>query len=358
MANIVLRPDLRTSGGEVNDILLRGKYAGTLTLVYREGVRISGSIQLEKESLSRKDKDSVVEFAQEYVQSLIDALDVSESDVVVTYSEFDHIIATDNNVGTIREFVQNFDGDDLEDIDDDDYDYVEEDSRFDDIDPSGADTVEMEDDADAVYYELVNVGENKNRVEYHVYDKKQEWIAEAFITIYDADIVGEVNWMTYPSDDLVESITDLLVSDFDDDQIETIVLDMNYQGELFETIELAHEDLIDYIDEFDEQLQGADVDEDYSIVLSRDDGDTLTYDIYQQSHGGLPIGNATIDISQKQITGFIDFREPGSSEDREMIATVLMRELDKEKDYDTFSLTMLYQNEPIDELMFESDRVH
>lgn len=352
MANVILRPDLRTAGGEVNDVVLDGRYAGTLTLVYREGDRISGSIQLEEESLSYEDKDDVMEYVQQYVQSMIDALGVVECDVLVTYSKYEHVIATDRNIGQISDFVE----EDWASLD-----YGEE-IEFVDVDPYGEDELEMfdDDEDEGSYFELVIVDESRNRVEYHIYDEGQELLAEVFMSLYGTDVVGYVQWMDEPNDDEIHAVADLIVSDFDEDEIDTFVIDMKFGGEIMETIELTHEDLLnefdtnsdefDMLEEFDE--------EDYTIVMVRDDQDTLTYEIYQQSNGGLPIGTATVDVSSHQITGFIDFREPGNDDDREYIATLLMRELDKEKDYDSFNLTMMYNNKPIDELRFELDQVH
>jgi hypothetical protein len=96
----------------------------------------------------------------------------------------------------------------------------------------------------------------------------------------------------------------------------------------------------------------------YSVILVRDDGDTLTYDLYDQALGGLPIGQATVDVSSRELTGFIDFRDPGSSIDSEFIGSLLMNELDKEKDYESLNLTMLVNNEPVDEILFETETIH
>jgi hypothetical protein len=293
MADIMLRPDLKTAGGEVNDVVMNGRYAGTLTLVYREGDRISGSIQLERDSLSVADKEKVIEFAQNYIQAMMQMDDVTE-----------------------------------------------------------------------VFYELVIVGESRNRVEYHIYDQDQDLVAESLMTIYGNDVVGKVHWMHQPEEDEIEAVSDLIVSDFDENEVDTFVIDMEFDNEIIETIELTHEDLLDYQDTLGDLAQTGYEDEagdiygDYSVILVRDDGDTLTYEIYQQTGGDLPIGTATIDITSKQITGFIDFREPGDDDDREIIATLLMRELDKEKEYDSVNLTMLHNNQPIDELMFEVELVH
>ncbi len=350
MAHVRLRPDLKTSGGEVSDILLNERYAGTLALVYREQDRIAGSVQLERKSLSSRDRKAVISFVQGYVQSMIDALKAEECEVVVTVSPYDHVIATGNNVGTIREFA------DADDIAANPSDHTGS-GAAERAQRTAADAPEIRTRfGKAVYYELVIVGERRNKVEYHVYDQNQEWIAEAMMTLYGPDVSGEVIWKHEPSEEEIEHVTDLIVSDFDENEIDTFAIDMKYDGRRIETIQLTHKDLLNK--GVAAQVSSDSDDNDYSILLTRDDGDALTYEIYQTSYGSLPIGTATIDISRRQLTGFIDFREPGASDDREQIAALLLRELEKEKDYDTFSLTMLYQNEPIDEIVFESEPVH
>jgi hypothetical protein len=387
MAHVMLRPDLKTMGGEVNDILINDKYCGNLVLAYREGHRMSGSVQLDKSTLSPSDKEKVKSYLQSYVQQLIDALRVKECDVIVTYSRYDHIIATDTNVGVIRNFLD--DTEDLlmsgdEDILGDDYN---EDPQYDDYEPD-RDIMEMNHELrmgtkkrahdrvedievlyagnghdDTLYYELVIVGESRNRVEYHVYDKHKNWVAEAFCKIYGPDVFGEVHWTFNPSDEEIDAVTDLLVSDFDSNEIDTFVINMTYEGEIMDTVELTHEELLDE-HELELELEHSHITDDdmesdeYTIVLARDDGDMLTYEIYEQNKGGLPIGTATVDISRRQLSGFIDFRDQKTDEDREYIAMLLMQELDKEKEYETLNLTMLHQNRPIDEILFESEHVH
>ncbi|PYI56481.1 hypothetical protein [Paenibacillus flagellatus] len=360
MAAITIRPDLKTNGGEVTELLLDGRYVGSMTLVYREGGRIAGAVQLERKSLSGERKAAAVRAAHQYVRQLMDALEARDCEVVVTCSEYDHIIASEHQVGVIESFG-------------DDSDYYEplwaedDGSRLDDVDPNDRDSIEMsdldwdDDEYEPFYCELVIVGESRNRVDYHIYDRDQEWLAEATVRIRGADAIGEVEWKYEPSDEEIEAVADLLVSDFDPDDIDSFVFDMKFEGDVMETIELTHEDLVDdeeleaeLADSIDDEEEGRD----YSIVLVRNDGDTLTYDLYEQSQGGLPIGQATVDISTRELTGFIDFRDPDSSEDREWIGSLLMQELDKEKDYRSLNLTMLVNNEPIDEILFETETVH
>jgi hypothetical protein len=359
MSNIMIRPDLRTASGEVNDILLNGRYAGSLTLVYREGQRITGSVQLEKESLKRKDKNKVIDQVEIYVQALIDALDVPECDVLVTYSNYDRLIVTEQNIGEISEFTDQDETENEDNAVDYEYDYVDNETHVEDFDYHDVDEYKLNDkkdkdnDTDAIYYELVIVGESRNTVEYHVYDKNKKWMAEAYMTIYGNDVVGEVNWRFLPSEDEIGHVTDLIVSDFDENEIDSFLIEVKHDGEVIDVEELTHEDYI--TDNGLELPKGID---DYSVVLSRDDADTLTYEIYRQSHGGIPIGTATIDISQRHLTGFIDFKELEDEHNREHIATLLMNELDKEKEYESFNLTILHHNEPIDEILFETDQIH
>ncbi|GIQ71293.1 hypothetical protein DUZ99_08330 [Xylanibacillus composti] len=430
MANIRIRPDLRTACGEICDIVVNGKYAGTLSLVYRERERLSGSIQLDRDSLPYRTKQKVVRHVNEYVQSLMDALQTPECDVIVTYSRYDHVIASEHNVGVIEGFNSEPDFD----VD------VDLDTRFDDVDPNEREMLEMEDadymyemeddddteyyameedeenldalaremnelegwslrdrrrDADreeteedaALFYELVIVKERKHSLDYHIYDWNRKLAAEAEMTIYSSDVAGEVHWKHEPTEEEIEAVTDLIVSDFDDREIDAFVIDMKYRGDSIELIELTHEALLDeeqpvYLSPEDagsrngyrearnaqrhQESRHRDSGfgalrveaEEFSAVLSRDDEDTLTYDIYQQSQGGLPIGTATIDISRRNVSGFIEFRDMGNEDDREKIASVLMREIDKEREFDTFSLTMLYQNEPFEEVLFENEAVH
>lgn len=351
MPSIMLRPDLKTTGGEVSDIMRDGEFVGTLTLVYREADRLSGAVQLEQGSLSASDKQEVLAFMQTYVQNVIDALKVRQCEVLVTYSDYDHIIGTPETLKTpIGEpFLS----------EDEDFEWVDDQSRFDDIDPEGLEEVEMaEDTDDELHYELVIVAENRKGIEYHVYDQESELVAEARVQIYGTDVVGEVDWKFDPFDEEMDMVSELIVADIDEDEVDTIILHMKVDGEIFETIELTHEELLE--DEANE-MDMAENDpsrEDYTVVLARDDGDTLTYEIYQQSYGGLPTGTATVDISHRQLTGFIDFREPGTTDDRELIATLLLEELDKEKEYETVNLSMLYRNKLIDEILFENEQVH
>ncbi|MEF3302595.1 hypothetical protein [Paenibacillus sp. GYB003] len=345
---ITLRPDLKTAGGEVTELLLDGRFVGAMTLVYREGDRLSGSVQLERDSLEGGKKAEAIQAAQQYIEHLVDALGARDCEVIVTCSSYDHIMTAGHQIGVIESFA-----DELADTSEDD-----DESHLDDVDPDGRDSIEMaEDDEDrSPVHELAIVGESRNRIEYHMYGPDREWLAEAFVRIRGADVLAEIDWKFEPADADIEAATRLLVSDFDPDEVDTFHIEMKYDGDTIETVDLTHEDFLD-----DDEYDVASVDDDhrgYSVVLARNDGDTITYDLYKKSHGGLPIARATVDVSRRELSGFIDFRDPESSEDREYIGALLMQELDKEKDYDSLNLSMLVNNRLIDDIVYETEIVH
>ena len=327
MADVRIRPDLKTAGGEVNDILYRGRYAGMMTLVYREGDRISGAVQLEKESLTAKEKKRVFDYVHFYIQSLIDALNIADSEVLVTYSKYDHILAAERNIGRIEEFL---------------------DTKQDRV--RQANIRKPKQPQRSEVYELVIVGEHGNQVEYHIYDSRKEWIAEALMSIYGSDVVGEVNWNVEPEEEQIGHIADLIVSDFDEEQIDSFVIDMKYAGEIMETVELTHEDLLSPAAEA--------ADGSFSAVLVRDDEDSLTYEIYRNGGGTRPFGTATVDISQRNVTGFVDLYHFAGSDDRDSIAAELLRQVDKEIDCESFNVTFLHNNQTLDEVLFENEPAH
>ncbi|WP_199621034.1 hypothetical protein [Paenibacillus alkalitolerans] len=376
MTNIVLRPDLKTSGGEIHDILINGRYAGNITLVYREGDRVGGSVQLDRTSISAGEKKQIDRYVRNYIQDVIMAVRAADCDVVVTNSPYDHIISTGTDeLGQAKVmddadetgYANDYDFDDYDDDMDDAMLFDYDDDEIGDEDAEDLDRIEMRrnkianmeedapDERDAAYYELVIVGEQRNKVEYHVYDHDMDWVAEAFFQLRGTECFGEIDFKFRPSDEEIEAVTDLIVSDFDEEAVDEFRISVKHKGEELEQIELTHEDLLDTPEI---EIGRGTRDEDFIVSLARDDGDMLTYEIYDQARGGLPIGTATVDIASRQLSGFIEFREACTDEEREIIATLLMRELDKEKEYKELNLSVLHQNRKIDELHFESEQVH
>lgn len=410
MGQVTLRPELKNAGGESLEVMYKGRNVGTMTLLYREGDRLVGSVQLEKAVLAPNAYDSVMREVHDYVQATIDALAVPFCQVVVTYGRYDHVIATEKHVGQVRgvytegpeagvggyerergaqvgreerthgrgaapearvrgpaseartgrEAVQTHDArlrDVIEPRDARDGRQGRTTPPPRNNRPSARDLVLEEDTTEILRpLELVIVGEGRGRVEYHVYDAEQQLVAEVFMRLNQGEVIGDATWYIPPTDEEIDEVTELLVSDFDSDEVDTFNIAMRFDGEEVAHIELAHED---FFDREEREVAEIDVeDEEYSIRVIRDDQDSITYEIYAEDGDRERVGTATVDISGKQVSGYVDFIHPGSREDREVIASMLMREVDKEREYDTFNVAMLYQDELIDEIAFDQREVH
>ncbi|MEV2406384.1 hypothetical protein ABNC33_11430 [Paenibacillus larvae] len=315
MSSIMLRPDLKTAGGEVNDVLVNGKYVGSVSIIYRERDRMFGAVQLEKHSLGEDEEGAVLEFVEQYVLGVAEALNIHEQDIIATCSVDRFIISSSED--EYKEY-------DLED------------------DPQ---------------YELVIVNEKRNRVDYELLDEDSGLLANIYCKMYGDEVVGTFVWVVDPLPEEMEQAARFVAQDYDSRQFRFFIFHMEYDGELIDTHELLMNEENSAEEELDEIL-AEDFRDDYLISLVRDDGDTLTYEIYEQDRGGLPIGTATVDINERQLTGFIDFRAPEDTNDRDVIAALLMEELDKEAEYDTFNVSMLCNNRVIDEIYFENETVH
>lgn len=379
MNEVFLRPEMRTAGGEACDIVLNGKFVGTLNLVYREGERIFGSVQLDRESVNRKTANYLMRHVQNYVQSLIDALQVTNCQVIVTHSQYDHIIATGDDVGEVveimdrpaaaapkaretREVREALEVREVRQARETREPRAKKPAKARDAGPAAAapakrrtglpkqrkQTEDMTDYLESL--ELVIVGESRNQVEYHVYNSRQRLIAEAFMKYQKGGVIGDINWLMSPEEEDMDAVTELIVNDFDSNEVDTFDITMFFEGEEIASIELNHEDF-----HIGDSGPVAEVEEDhYDVLLIRDDEDALTYEVYSEFYGDRPVALATVDISKRELTGMIDFFEPGSKEEREFIATLILRELDKEKDFSLVSFTMTYQNDIIDEIAFDS----
>ena len=324
MKRFELRPDLRTAGGEVNDILVDGRFAGTMTLVWREGGRLTGSVQLDREAVRARDKRQVLDRINDYVQSFVLAAGIDTCEVFVTYSPFEQLIVT-----------------------------------ADDADETFEDRMETDPEWEEAEYELVLVGKKRNRLHYHVYDEQSRWLAEAHLRAENGKVAGSVEWRREPDEDEIELVTELIVSDFDEDTVDEFLIDHRHDDELIETVELAHEEEPAVKARRGKKAKTALRGEaNFTAKLIRDDGDVLTYEIRSKADGNRAIGTATVDIREKRLTGFIDFRERRHADDAGAIAAVLMRELDKEKDYDGLNLSLMYRNKLIDEFVIENETVH
>lgn len=219
MSQISLQPEFVTSSGEACVIMLNDQFVGSLTLLYREEDRIWGSVQLDEEVLHEKDKVKIDRFILNYVEDMLDALAVPEGLITVTYSEYDHVITAENE---------------------DDLDELDELNEMEEIVPND--------------YQLTIVRETEHKVEYTVEDHHEQPVASANVYILESDVVGEISWHFEPTDDQINQLTKIFVSDFDQDVIDQVSLIMFYGEEEIATVELTHEDIDENFFDEDEQV--------------------------------------------------------------------------------------------------------
>lgn len=362
MGQITLRPELVTSSGEACGIMLDHQYIGSLTLLYREEDRIWGSVQLDEEVLDADEKEQVDLFIHQYIENMIDAVGAPECFVSSTYSYYDHIISTDQ-LGQIEELIDEDEAQDYQMYEtlEAGYEAAEEPIYAD------LDTIEYDYDYDLSEeqqdIELSIVGESRNKVEYQLLDKNHEIMAEVLVHIDRGDVIGDIFWHYEPSEEEIDEVAHILVADFDSDLVDSFILTMFYEDDELVTFELTHDDLLEEEDEDYEQdlfemdesmyvdIQG---DETVSLYfeLIRDDVDSLTFNIYEEEPKRQKLGTATIDLGGDEPSAIVDFINPRDQHLREQVAYHLIDEVDKEIEYTTFTITMQYQDEVVDEYVF------
>ncbi|MGW7160518.1 hypothetical protein [Paenibacillus taichungensis] len=346
---VELIPDLRTSGGEVQDIMVDGQYAGSLLLVFREGDRVSGSLQIEQNSLPDETEQYIVEQVHEYIRSLADAVSAAEYEVLVSCGTLYSVLQKPESQTDV--FIQSSRSEDT-------YNHDGQNGRADVnevhvIPGSQAESFTYEDPEHLLEMELVSAGRSISTYVFN--DANGQELAEASLKQYGADVQGEIHWYDEPAENYQDAAAELLVRELDEEIIDTITIRMWHQGQELESAEWVHRDFADddqiASEEDLEEIEAAE--EACYVMLVRKDREFRVYELFLQERGGLPVGTATIDTSQADLSGYIDYQVPGTSVQRKSLVEVLMRELDKELEFDTLHLTMLYRNQIIDEAKIE-----
>ncbi|MEC0110592.1 hypothetical protein P4H27_26830 [Paenibacillus taichungensis] len=346
---VELIPDLRTSGGEVQDIMVDGQYAGSLLLVFREGDRVSGSLQIEQNSLPDETEQYIVEQVHEYIRSLADAVSAAEYEVLVSCGTLYSVLQKPESQTDV--FIQSSRSEDT-------YNHDGQNGRTDVnevhvIPGSQAESFTYEDPEHLLEMELVSAGRSISTYVFN--DANGQELAEASLKQYGADVQGEIHWYDEPAENYQDAAAELLVRELDEEIIDTITIRMWHQGQQLESAEWVHRDFADddqiASEEDLEEIEAAE--EACYVMLVRKDREFRVYELFLQERGGLPVGTATIDTSQADLSGYIDYQVPGTSVQRKSLVEVLMRELDKELEFDTLHLTMLYRNQIIDEAKIE-----
>ncbi|WP_145319267.1 MULTISPECIES: hypothetical protein [Paenibacillus] len=337
---VELVADLRTSGGEVQDVMVNGQYAGSLFVVYREGDRLSGSLQIDEGLLPDDTEEYIVEKVHAYVRSLADALEAAYYEVLVSCGSLHSVLhmPESESLWSSEDMI-------YDEESDDDISSIE--TKV--IPGSQAESFTYEDRDHVLEMEMISAGRSISTYLFNDVDGQE--LAEASLKQYGADAQGEIHWYDEPDENQLEAAAELLVRELDEDNIDTITIRMWHQGNELEALEWIHRDFSEeFEDSHESDLDELEAPEETCyVMLKRKDREFRVYELFLQERGGLPVGTATIDTSHSDLTGYIDYEVPGTSMQRKSLVEVLMQELDKEMEFDTLHLTMLYRNQIIDE---------
>lgn len=206
MAQIHLRPELVTATGEAAGIMMDDQYVGSMTLLYREQDMLYGSVQLDEEFVNQREKAQIDRFIHRYVQHMIDALGVPECLVTVTYSDYDHVISTDDVVEV--ELDETVEDEDMEDVylhfelvrDELDvliYDIYEESGRRNSR--LGSATIDVSTEEMTAFVEFLNPRDEELReqIAYHLIDMLEEAFDFQTLTVtmqYDEEVIDEYHF--------------------------------------------------------------------------------------------------------------------------------------------------------------------
>lgn len=222
MADIGWRTDLKTSGGEITELLLNGCCAGTLTLVYEEGGRIAGTVRLS-ETEAADHLGQVITAVRNYVQQLQKALAATAYDVAIVSGEALEIIQAKNklNERAIEAPV------------------VEAEAS---IGYRAAETTAAEADAGADELELVPVRESRGRIEYRLYGASWKRLANIRVRLYGSYAEAEAEWRETPVETQLELAAKLLAADLEPQSLDSLRLYVRGPGQMTGQLEWSSTD--------------------------------------------------------------------------------------------------------------------
>ena len=67
--------------------------------------------------------------------------------------------------------------------------------------------------------------------------------------MYGSDVIGDITWRFDPFDEEMDMVSELIVEDFNEDETDSFIFHMIYNGETIDTVELTHIDLLDLVDD-------------------------------------------------------------------------------------------------------------
>jgi hypothetical protein len=230
--HVVLKPELRTPGGETVSIYCDGEWCGDLYLVYREGDVLTGTIQLDNAKVKEHDLNEVTEEIKTYVEHLNSALNVESSSVVMMYGDISSVVemeAFDEEETDEGSF-------EMVDDEDDEVLYADGDEVF-----SGETIIDGDEDQS---YHLSVVYRKGEHTKYHLHDDEHNTLGIVAVDEIGNDISGRVEFWVRPDEGEAEEVARSLVRTFADSETETISFTMNYEDQHIGDMHLERRDFL------------------------------------------------------------------------------------------------------------------
>jgi hypothetical protein len=252
MNSVVLKPELRTPGGETVSIYLNDEWAGDLYLVYREGDILTGTIQIDTGKVSEDELDMVGEEVRMYIQHLTSALDVDTSSVVMMYGDISSVVEmepfeqvdeqallADEDVMDDEEVYMDMDD---ADVDDDVEVYMADDDVIYSDDDVYGETAEVYTNTDGMDedFHLSVVYEDGEHTKYHLHNEEHSTVGVVAVDEINENVSGRVEFWKEPSESDTSDVARMLARTFGD--APQLSFTMNYEDQHLGDMHLEHGD--------------------------------------------------------------------------------------------------------------------
>ncbi len=244
--DVVMKPELRTIGGETTSIYFNGEWAGDLYLIYREGDSMTGTIQIDTRRVDEEQLEHVTDEVRTYIHHLGSALNVQDSSVVMMYGDISSIVE-----------MEPIDIADEEDADLllDEEDIYEAEGFEEDFQITAAEEADLLYDDDQGYiidgaladeepFHLSVVFQDGEHTKYQLHDEEHRTYGLVSVDEIGSNVSGRVDLWSDMDEDETTDVARCLAREFSETDAECISFTMNYQDEHVGDFQLERRDLM------------------------------------------------------------------------------------------------------------------
>lgn len=253
--NVVLRPELRTSGGECLGIFLEHRWVGDVYLVYRENHLLTGTIQLDAGKLAEDQMEPVVRHVQEYISGVAGALNIDDATIVMMYGDVDPVLegpetAVQSRSHDVHSAASAGDGPEDEQYGDEGPEHemdesgdvyqmspLREDRRGTTTAPQGEKPFRLKrrrrrgSTGRRISLHLSLHREEGSHTKYHLHDDRHHTIGLVAVDELDNSVSGRVDFWRPPGKALTNEVARLLAKEFADGEVDRVSFTMNYRDQ-------------------------------------------------------------------------------------------------------------------------------